>query len=141
MIIQRWQNLLLFIALILVCVFCAMPYAVIDSGLPRPEPVKVFACEAPVFLIVNICAAVMIAVALFCFRNLKRQMGLTIFAIVLMIASGVTCGFIVFNTMPEAQLVWDGGVVLLIAALLCCILAYRFMGKDKKTLESYDRLR
>lgn len=141
MIIQRWQNLLLFIALILVCIFCAMPYAVIDSGVAGEEPVKVFASEAPVFLIVNICAAVLIAVALFCFRNLKRQMGLTLFAIILMIASGVTCGFIVFYAMPTAQLVWDGGILLIIVALLCCILAYRFMGKDKKTLESYDRLR
>lgn len=141
MIIQRWQNLLLFIALILVCAFCALPYAVIDYGISGTEPVKVFAYEAPVFLIVNICASVMIAASLFCFRNLSRQMGLTIFAIVLMVASGATCGFMIFNAMPGARLIWNGGVVLLIAALVCCILAYRFMGKDKKTLESYDRLR
>lgn len=141
MIIQRWQNLLLLIALILMCIFCAMPYAVIDTGIAGTEPEKVFAADAPVFLTVNICVAALIAIALFCFRNLKRQMGLTLFAIILMIASGVTCGFMVFHAMPGAQLVWDGGVLLIVVALLCCILAYRFMGKDKKTLESYDRLR
>lgn len=141
MIIQRWQNLLLFIAFILMCIFCAMPYATVDAGIAGAEPAKLFAKDAPVFLTVNICAAALIALALFRFRDLRRQMGLILAAITLIIASGVTCGFIIFYATPGAQLVWDGGVTLIAAALICCIMAYRFAKKDKRTLDSYDRLR
>ena len=123
MVIQRWQSLLLLIAVVLMCVFCSTPYARISAVDATLASTSVFVYDAPVFLTINIVIAV------------------TIISIVLMCASAVTCGFILYGTMPDAELIWTGGVLLLLVALVCALAAYRFMRKDLKLLRSYDRLR
>ncbi|MBD5232547.1 MAG: DUF4293 domain-containing protein [Bacteroidales bacterium] len=138
MVIQRWQNLLLLIAVVLMCIFCLTPYA---THTTEGGNVAVYASDAPVFLVINIVIAALLVLGIFYFKNLKRQMTVTILSIVLLCASIVTCGFILYTAMPDATLVWTGGVVLLIVALICAVSAYRFMRKDRNLLRSYDRLR
>ncbi|MDE6157280.1 MAG: DUF4293 domain-containing protein [Muribaculaceae bacterium] len=141
MVIQRWQSLLLLIAVVLMCIFCATPYAQISAADATAEPTGIFVYEAPVFLIINIVIAIVLFLAIFMYKNLKRQMTVTLISIVLICASMATCGFILYSTMPDAELIWTGGVLLLVIALVCALAAYRFMGKDRKLLRSYDRLR
>lgn len=141
MVIQRWQSLLLLIAVVLMCIFCATPYARITAAEAAVEPTDVFVYDAPVFLIVNIVIAAVLFIAIFMYKNLARQMTITLISIVLLCASMVTCGFILYSTMPDAELIWTGGVLLLVVALVCALAAYRCMGKDRKLLRSYDRLR
>ena len=43
--------------------------------------------------------------------------------------------------MPDAQPVLLGGIMLLVVVLVLALFAYRFMGRDRKLLSSYDRLR
>lgn len=141
MVIQRWQSLLLLIAVVLMCIFCSTPYARISAAEATLAPTSVFVYDAPVFLTINIVIAVVLFIAIFMYKNLRRQMTVTIISIVLMCASAVTCGFILYGTMPDAELIWTGGVLLLLVALVCALAAYRFMRKDLKLLRSYDRLR
>lgn len=140
MVIQRWQNLLLLIAIILMCIFYSTPYA-ITHAVEGMEPTEVFVSDAPVFLILNIVIGVLLVIGIFTFRNLKRQMTVTLISIVLICASIVTGIFMVYSGMPDAALIWTGGVGLLIVALICAMAAYRFMRKDHRLLRSYDRLR
>lgn len=141
MVIQRWQSLLLLLAVVIMGIFCATPYAHITAAEAALNPTPVFVYEAPVFLTLNIVIAIVLFIAIFLYKDLKRQMTVTLISIVLICASVVTTGFILYTTMPDAELVWTGGVLLLLVALLCSIAAYRFMGKDRKLLRSYDRLR
>lgn len=141
MVIQRWQSLLLLIAVVLMCIFCATPYAHIHAVEAAASPTPVFVYEAPVFLIINIVIVLLLFIAIFMYKNLRRQMTVTIISMVLICASIVTGAFILYSTMPDAELVWAGGVVLLIVALICAMAAYRFMRKDRNLLRSYDRLR
>lgn len=139
MVIQRWQNLLLLIALVLMCIFCCTPYAesAAEEGITNP----MFVYEAPVLLIINLVIAIMLIIGIFAFKNLKRQIMITNISIVLMVASMVTSCFIIYAGEPQAALIWTGGVLLLIAACICALAATRFMRKDRNLLRSYDRLR
>lgn len=138
MVIQRWQNLLLLIAAILMIIFCSTPYAT-RSVAESVSPVFVY--EAPVLLIINLVITVLLVLGIFLFKDLKRQMTVTLISIMLVCASIVTCGFVLYAGMPDATIVWTGGVLLLVVALVCALAAYRFMRKDRNLLRSYDRLR
>lgn len=141
MVIQRWQSLLLLIAVVLMCIFCATPYAMRTSLEAADSMTPVYASEAPVFLIVNIVIAVLLFMAIFMFKNLRRQMTVTLLSMVLIVTSCVTMGILMYATMPDAKLIWAGGILLLFGALVCALAAYRFMRKDRNLLRSYDRLR
>lgn len=141
MVIQRWQNLLLLIAVVLMCVFCATPYAEFGAVDASASVTPVYVADAPVFLILNVVIAVLLIIALFLFRNLKRQMTVTLISIVLLCASLLTCGFMLYNAMPDAHVIVFGGVILPVLALVCAVAALRFMRKDRNLLRSYDRLR
>lgn len=138
MIIQRWQNLLLFIALLLMCVFFFTPYATVavQGGVE-----EIYAYSAPVFLTLNLVIFVMLIIAIAFFKNLKKQRTVTATTILLLVASVASAIIMACNASPEAQLVWLGGVSMPVLAVLCCVVAYVCMGKDQKKLRSYDRLR
>lgn len=139
MVIQRWQTLLLLLAVILMCIFCATPYAHVSALETEAAPVYVY--DAPVFLTINAVIAALLFIAIFMYKNLRRQMTVTLISMVLICASAVTAGFIIYRAMPDATLVWTGGVILLFASLVCALAAYRLMRRDRNLLRSYDRLR
>lgn len=142
MVIQRWQSLLLLIAVVLMSVFCATPFATLPaSETVGGEVTEVFVKDAPVFMIINILIAVLLFISIFLYKDLKRQMTVTLASIVLIAASIVTCGFILYVGMPDATLIWFGGVTLLVVSLILAVFAYRFIRRDRNLLRSYDRLR
>lgn len=129
MIIQRWQNLLLFIALLLMCVFFFTPYATVavQGGVE-----EIYAYSAPVFLTLNLVIFVMLIIAIAFFKNLKKQRTVTATTILLLVASVASAIIMACNASPEAQLVWLGGVSMPVLAVLCCAVAYVCMGKDRE---------
>ncbi len=139
MVIQRWQTVFLLVAAIMMGIFCFSPIAYLHIG----ETVKGFhPADAPAYLIVNVLIAVLLILCIFMYRNLRRQMLMTLVVIVLIAASMVTGGFIIYGGMNE------GGAVelatadlLLLGTAIFAVLAYRRMGRDHKLLTSYDRLR
>lgn len=140
MVIQRWQTLLLLIAVALMCIFCATPWAMqAADGTAQATPVLLV--HAPVLLVLNIVIAVLLFICIFMFKNLKRQMTVARLCIILICTSMVTCGLTLYTSFPGATLIWTGGVLLLLAALVCAMFALRFMKKDHRLLTSYDRLR
>lgn len=137
--IQRIQTLLLLIAVALMCVFCLTPYA--QTTAADGTVTDVFVKDTPVLLIVNACIAVLLFLNIFLYKDLKRQMSLTIVSVLLLAGSAVACGFVVTVGLPDARLIWTGGVLLLVVTLILALCAYRCMRSDKRKLSSYDRLR
>lgn len=138
--IQRIQTLMLLIAAVFVALFCFTPFA---SHIPteNAEVVKIFAKDAPVLLVLNLLIAVLLIIVIFMYKNLRQQMRMTILSMVLICASIVTSGFIIFAGFDNATPVLFGGLLLLIVALVFALLAYRGMSRDSNLLRSMDRLR
>ena len=139
MVIQRWQTLFLLIAVILMCIFCCTPYAINTAA--ESGATEIFAKDSLVFLLINIVIAVLLFISIFLFKNLELQIRVTLISIVLIAASIVTCGFILYGAMLDAEIIWTGGVLLLVAALVCALCARSRMKKGLRLLRSYDRLR
>ena len=141
MVIQRIQTLFLLLAVAFMAMFCLTPFATIVCAESAESWTPVFVKDAPVFMVLNLVIAVLLFLGIFMFKNLRQQMKVTLVSIVLICASIVTFGFVLFVGMPGAHIIWTGGVLLLVAALICALFAYRGMKKDHKLLTSYDRLR
>ena len=145
MIIQRWQSLLLFVAVIFVAVFCFTPYAIVSTVAPEAVTdsatiVQIFPKDSTVLLIVNLLIAVLLFISIFMFRNLRKQMTMTMVSLVLIAASVATTALTLWHNYPEALVNWVS-IGLLVVAFILVLLAYRCMRKDLRTLSSYDRLR
>lgn len=141
MVIQRWQTVFLFIATVLVALFTFMPFAsaTVDSQVADLHPK-----DFPVYLILNLLIAILLLLAIFMYRNLKLQKKVALLSMLLMCCSAVCGGFLLYGpNAPKGavELVWAGGILLLLGALVFAILAYRGIGKDQRTLSSYDRIR
>lgn len=141
MVIQRIQTLFLLVAVVFMALFCLTPIATLDVAESTESFSPVFVKDAPVFMVLNILIAVLLFIGIFLFKNIRRQMTVTLASMLLICASIVTFGFVLYVGMPGAHIVWTGGVLLLVAALIAALFAYRGMKKDKKLLSSYDRLR
>lgn len=138
MVIQRIQTLMLLIAIAMMAVFCFTPYATLMAD---SVPTAVYVKDAPVFLTLNIVIAVLLFLIIFMYKDLRRQIRMTVLALLLICASIVTCGFILVVGLEDATPVLLGGVSLLVLALLFGLLALRGMRHDRRLLAGADRLR
>lgn len=141
MVIQRMQTVFLFVAAVLMVLFTFMPFAsqTIDAQVVNLHPK-----DFPVYMILNLLVAVLLVISIFTFRNLKQQKKVTLLSMLLIVCSAVTGGFLLYGpNAPKGavELVWAGGILLLIGALAFALLAYRGISKDQRILSSYDRIR
>lgn len=139
MVIQRWQTVLLALAVIVMAIFCSTPFATVSATAEQVE--NVYLKDAPVLMIVSILIGVVLFLSIFMYKDLKRQMTMTLVSMVLLVAAIVTGIFIVYYAMPDAQLVILGGVTLLVVTFVLALGAYTMMNRDRKLLDSYNRLR
>lgn len=141
MVIQRWQTVFLFIATVLMALFTFLPFASVkvDEQLLYIHPK-----DFPVYLILNMLIAVLLLLAIFMYRNIRLQKKMTLLSLLLIACSAVTGGLLLYGPNAPAaavELIWAGGIGLLIFALIFTLCALRGIRKDQRTLSSYDRLR
>ncbi len=136
MVIQRWQTLLLLIAVILMGCLSITPLATSSA-----QGTALFISDFPVLLIVDILIAVILFIAIFMFKNLRSQMKVTLLSIILMCSLVVGGFFTLSHNSPEAEILITGAVLLLLIAAVLTIGAYRLMRRDYRLLRSADRLR
>lgn len=143
MVIQRWQTLWLLVALILVTVFCFVPMALITNDVPSPVSATFLnPIDVPVLLVVNSVVAVLLFIAIFMYRNTRRQKLVTLLSILMLVVSMVTEALILFGwNSEESRIEWLGSIFLLLGALAFAALAYRGIAHDERLLRSADRLR
>ena len=130
---------MLILAVCLMAAFCSTGYgvAVNEDAISQSAPLLVR--DSPLYLIANLAIALILFIAIFMYKKLKRQMAVTLVCAVLICASIAACFWLVYGATVPVQ--WTGGVFLLIGALICTLMAYNFMRKDNHLLSSYDRLR
>lgn len=133
MVLQRWQSLLLFVAVILMACFNFSSLATVGNAELVPTDY--------VFLWVPAAAAVLLMfIDIFMYKNLKLQMKVAIVSVLVMLAVGISAGVVVSRT-EGAEFAWTGAPLFLICAVVLTIFARYCMGKDYKLLRSVDRLR
>ena len=130
---------MLALAVIVMAIFCSTPFATVSATAEQVE--SVYLKDAPVLMIVSILIGVVLFLSIFMYKDLKRQMTMTLVSMVLRVAAIVTGIFIVYYAMPDAQLVIFGGVTLLVVTFILALGAYTMMNRDRKLLDSYNRLR
>ncbi|MDE6135708.1 MAG: DUF4293 domain-containing protein, partial [Muribaculaceae bacterium] len=107
MVIQRWQSVLLLIAVIFMWVFCATPFAI--DTLSNEVEFSIHAWDFTPFFLLNVAATIVLTVDIFLYRNLKRQIAVALVAIILLLCSIVYCGYLIFAVIPGGEIVWTGG--------------------------------
>lgn len=142
MMIQRLQSVWLLIAAILVSVFCFVPMAIVPSDMDPGSATFLAPKDMPVFLVVNILVALLLFMAIFLYKNTKRQKTVTLVSMVLLAVLMATESFVLFGWHSQGDSVeWLGSIFLLVGALIFALLAYRGISHDEKLLKSADRLR
>ncbi|MDE6268696.1 MAG: DUF4293 domain-containing protein [Muribaculaceae bacterium] len=140
MVIQRWQSVFLLLAAIFMAIFCFVPTAHLYADATLIAHIR--PVNYPVFLTINVLIAVLLFIAIFLYKNMKRQKTVTLVSMMLIAVSGVCGGFILYGgDNGGGRIEMGGSVVLLIGALVAALMAYRHIRKDENLLKSYDRLR
>ena len=137
--IHRLQTLFLLLAVVCIGVFCCTPFSTISR--PVAEATQIYAKDAPILLTVSLLIGALLFIAIFLYKNIKLQKTVTLISMVLLAAAIVTGFFIVYSVIPDAQLIIFGGLLLLFAALICALAAYRGIRRDHRTLKELNSFR
>lgn len=122
--------------------FASTPQAVSSSSIFADARYNVF--DNPALLALFGLGGALALISILVFKNRKLQMRLTIFSfIAILIGSILGVVFFMTNSSGMGDIVVndEAGVYLPVAALVCALLAYRFISKDDKLVRSMDRLR
>ena len=143
MMIQRWQTVWLLVAAVLVCVFCFVPMAIVPGEALDPNSATFLSPkDMPVFLVVNIVVALLLFLAIFLYKNTRRQKTVTLVSMLLIAVSMAVESFVLFGWETQADRVeWLGSIFLLLGALVFALLAYRGTSSDEKLLKAAERIR
>lgn len=144
MVIQRWQTVWLLVAAVLMGVFCFVPMARVATDLPDPNSVTfLYPIDMPVLFTLNALVGVLLLIAIFLYRNMRRQKMLTLVSMLLIVASIVAEAIVLFTWDGEngSKVKWMGSIFLLVGAFAFAWLAWRGISSDEKLLRAADRLR
>lgn len=143
MVIQRWQTVWLLIATVLVVVFCCIPMACLgDASADTSSATFMSPADIPVFLVLNIVIAVLLFLAIFLFKDTRRQKTVTMVSMLLLVVAMATEGLVLYNwNSAEGAVSMFGSVFLLLGALVFALMAYRGIRHDERLLRAADRIR
>lgn len=134
MVIQRWQSVFLLLSAIMMGFFCYLPLAQQGEMAFRPY-------DQVVYLTLNVLIVLLSMISIFLFKNLSRQKVVVKVNLLLIIASAITGGAIVGFNMPNVEILWTSGPLLLICSFLMTLAALRRINHDDKLLKAADRIR
>ncbi len=134
MVIQRWQSVFLLLASIMMGFFCYLPLA--SQGNVDFHPY-----QQPVYLILNVLISMLSLISIFLYKNMSRQKTVVKINALLMIASAIAGGIIVYMNMPQLEIFWMAGPLLLLCSFIMTIAALRRINHDDKLLKAADRIR
>ena len=116
----------------------ALKKMTLDSGLIKTDPIP--------FYIVTLVLIVLTFFSMILYKNLKRQLSLVRFTTLCYFISLVAMGFMpflgkYFTGQEEHKSSFDFGFYLFIVGFILLLLASAGIKKDKKLIESVDRIR
>ncbi len=134
MVIQRWQSVFLFFASIMMGFYSFLPLA-------TQGDITFLPYKQPVYLILNILIALLSLVSIFLYKNLSRQKLVVKVNIFLILFSAIVGATLIYLNMPNVEVVWTAGPLLLLCSFLMSIAAMRRINHDDKLLKAADRIR
>lgn len=134
MVIQRWQSVFLLLASIMMGIYSFLPLA--SQG-----DVYFYPSDNVVYMVLNLLIALLSLVSIFLFKNLARQKMVVKVNLFLIIASAITVAVLLYVNMPQMQILWTAGPLLLLCSFLMNIAALRRINHDDKLLKAADRIR
>ncbi|MDE6382761.1 MAG: DUF4293 domain-containing protein [Paramuribaculum sp.] len=148
--IQRIQTLMLVLAIAALIVFLYVPYGYWDIELTAGGEAmpQMIACGQPVMLWFTVLTCVVILCSIFLYNKMPLQKSLVAIAAVMVVA--LAC-VVVYNLTRPVEIAtaevtsmtpaWGIGGLMLVAALVGLVAAYRGISRDQKLLRSYNSLR
>lgn len=152
MVIQRWQNLMLLIAAVMMGLFSFCSLGQFQGaditvnfsamGMSVEGTDKCYMNTIYLF-IVSLLGMILPVIALFKYKALAQQRKICMLSIVLIIAAMATTYITsLYAEVPGADGIgWSSIVIAPFIALVALIVALRCIAADKRKLASYDRLR
>lgn len=134
MVIQRWQSVFLLLASIMMGIYSFLPLA--SQG-----DVNFYPSDNVVYMVLNLLIALLSLVSIFLFKNLARQKMVVKVNLFLIIASAIVGAIMIYVGMPNLEILWTAGPLLLICSFLMTIAAIRRIKHDDKLLKAADRIR
>lgn len=156
MVIQRWQSLLLLIAV--VCMGCFSFLSLGQIQLPdytlnftalgfsyEGEAVNGalsgYAYNTWILFILSILSALMALIAIFTFKNLKLQKRVILIDILLIAVTIGLAAYYGYNGFDNGSISWSSLVCAPFISLVAAVMAYNRICADDRLLRSADRLR
>lgn len=156
MVIQRWQSVLLLAAAILMAVFTFCSLGQIQTpdfsfnittlgisyeGMATDGAPSGYAAHTWEFFIVSLMCVILPLIAVFMYRNLKRQRTLCLVSILFIIADiaiGCVRGY---TTIEGGVPSWSSMIIAPFLSVFAIIMAWKLIGRDQRLLSSADRIR
>ncbi|MBD5355501.1 MAG: DUF4293 domain-containing protein [Bacteroides sp.] len=155
MVIQRLQSLLLLVAAAVMGCFTFCSIAQIQTtdftfnftslgfyqeGIPT-DGVTDSVIHTWYFFALSLTTTLLLLIDIFLFKNLPLQKKVCIVAIMLTVASVVTCGCLAYNMAGNGFITWSPLVCAPFLAIIASIMAWNCMQRDYNTLKAVDRIR
>ncbi len=156
MVIQRWQSVLLLIAVIAMSLFAFLSLGQVqlpdytlnfttlgfsvEGELTGGDLSGMYMSTWPFFIISIMCAIIPL-INIFLFKNLRLQKTLCLIEILFIIAAiSIGCGY-GYCTFENQHVSWSSLVVAPVIALIATAMAYGRINSDQQMLRSADRIR
>lgn len=156
MVIQRWQSVLLLIAVAVMAVFtfCSLgQFQTADyslnfttlglsiEGISTDGAPSGYLLRTWYLFILSIISTVIPAIAIFCFKNLRLQKRLCLCEVLFIVTVSVCAGLVGYTSVPDATPSWSTVIICPLLALCATIMAYNRICSDDRKLRSAYRLR
>lgn len=143
--IQRLQSLWLLIAAALMALFCTQPLMWLVNNAAPSIATALTPMQMPDTLCVGIVTSLLLLIAIFLFKNMKRQKTVVKCSIMLTIVEIAVLAFTAFTFNGEngkpAVASYNWSLALPVVSLLFSIAGYRYIRRDENLLKAADRLR
>lgn len=140
MVIQRWQTVLLFLALVLVSIFSVSNYATLIQ--PDNMEMTVSASANTGYWLYNVAIILILLISIFQFKTPKLQKTFVLIAAA-MIGGTAIWGYNYLQRLGIGSVDVHLNVswILLIIAFGFTVISFFLICKDQRLLKSYDRIR
>lgn len=156
MVIQRWQSLLLLVAVVMMCCFTFFSLGQVQTpdysfnftslgftyeGESTGHAPEGMFLSTWYFFILSLTTALLMLIDIFMYGNLVLQKKVCLVTILMAIAAAATCGCLGYTAVEGGTIGWSTNILSVIIAVVAAILAYGCMRRDHNRLKSVDRLR
>ncbi|MDE5663916.1 MAG: DUF4293 domain-containing protein [Muribaculaceae bacterium] len=155
MVIQRWQSVLLLVAVVMMGLFSFLSLGQVQTadysynftalGLcPEGELTSAEnpGCISTWYLFaVSLLSALLSLIAIFTFRQFRLQKRLCMITMLLLVCVICVCALVAYNSFDGSDVSWSSMICAPFVALIAVIMAYQRIKADHRLLRAADTLR